>query len=121
MLRLDLHSLVREVEAAEDFRDQHLREWRRLIERYHGPAYRGGDTSEDDPENFVHEYVSLIMPRIVHDSPRVRVRAARPVSQAMTSMAPAPGAGRQGAVTVTLPAATVELPSNCDAAPSGFQ
>ena len=42
MLKLDLHSLMREVEAAEDFRDQHLREWRRLIERYHGPAYRGG-------------------------------------------------------------------------------
>ena len=85
MLRLDLHSLVREVEAAEDFRDQHLREWRRLIERYHGPAYRGGDTSEDDPENFVHEYVSLIMPRIVHDSPRVRVKSSRPVSQSMTA------------------------------------
>ena len=85
MLRLDLHSLVREVEAAEDFRDQHLREWRRLIERYHGPAYRGGDTGEDDPENFVHEYVSLIMPRIVHDSPRVRVKSSRPVSQSMTA------------------------------------
>ena len=85
MLKLDLHSMMREVEAAEDFRDQHLSEWRRLIERFHGPAYRAIDTHEDDPENFVHEYVALLLPRIVHDSPKVRVKSARPVSQSMTA------------------------------------
>jgi len=85
MLKLDLHSMMREVEAAEDFRDQHLSEWRRLIERFHGPAYRAIDTHEDDPENFVHEYVALLLPRIVHDAPKVRVKSARPVSQSMTA------------------------------------
>ena len=85
MLKLDLHSLMREVEAAEDFRDQHLSEWRRLIERFHGPAYRAIDTHEDDPENFVHEYVALILPRIVHDSPKIRVKSARPVSQSLSA------------------------------------
>jgi hypothetical protein len=85
MLKLDLHSMMREVEAAEDFRDQHLSEWRRLIERFHGPAYRAIDTHEDDPENFVHEYVALLLPRIVHDSPKIRVKSARPVSQSMTA------------------------------------
>lgn len=85
MLKLDLHSLMREVEAAEDFRDQHLSEWRRLIERFHGPAYRAIDTHEDDPENFVHEYVALLLPRIVHDSPKIRVKSARPVTQSMTA------------------------------------
>ena len=85
MLRLDLRSLMREVEAAEDFRDQHLTEWRRLIERYHGPAFRGTADGQDDPENFVHEYISLILPRIVHDSPKVRVRSSRPVSQSVTA------------------------------------
>jgi len=85
MLKLDLHSLMREVEAAEDFRDQHLSEWRRLIERFHGPAYRAIDTHEDDPENFVHEYVALLLPRIVHDAPKIRVNSARPVTQSMTA------------------------------------
>lgn len=85
MLKLDLHSLMREVEAAEDFRDQHLSEWRRLIERFHGPAYRAIDTHEDDPENFVHEYVALLLPRIVHDAPKIRVKSARPVTQSMTA------------------------------------
>ena len=87
MLKLDLHSLMREVEAAEDFRDQHLSEWRRLIERFHGPAYRAIDTHEDDPENFVHEYLALILPRIVHDAPKIRVKSARPVSQSMSANA----------------------------------
>lgn len=85
MLKLDLHSLMREVEAAEEFRDQHLSEWRRLIERFHGPAYRATDTTEDDPENFVHEYVALLLPRIVHDAPKIRVKSARPVTQSMTA------------------------------------
>ena len=85
MLKLDLHSLMREVEAAEDFRDQHLSEWRRLIERFHGPAFRAIDTHEDDPENFVHEYVALLLPRIVHDAPKIRVKSARPVTQSMTA------------------------------------
>jgi hypothetical protein len=85
MLKLDLQSLRRELEAAEDFRDQHLTEWRRLIERFHGPAYRAIDTQNDDPENFVHEYIALLLPRIVHDSPKVRIKTARPVSQSMTA------------------------------------
>jgi hypothetical protein len=85
MLKLDLYSLMREIDAAEDFRDQHLTEWRRLIERFHGPAYRAIDAHEDDPENFVHEYIALLLPRIVHDSPKVRIKTARPVSQAMTA------------------------------------
>jgi hypothetical protein len=85
MLKLDLQSLRRELDAAEDFRDQHLKEWRRLIERFHGPAYRAIDTHDDDPENFVHEYIALLLPRIVHDSPKVRIKTARPVSQSMTA------------------------------------
>ena len=85
MLKLDITSLRREIESAESFRDQHLTEWRRMIERFHGPAYRAIDVSEDDPENFVHEYIALLLPRIVHDSPKVRVKSARPVSQSMTA------------------------------------
>jgi hypothetical protein len=85
MLKLDITSLRREIESAESFRDQHLTEWRRMIERFHGPAYRAIDVSEDDPENFVHEYIALLLPRIVHDSPKVRIKSARPVSQSMTA------------------------------------
>jgi hypothetical protein len=85
MLKLDITSLRREIESAESFRDQHLTEWRRMIERFHGPAYRSIDVHEDDPENFVHEYIALLLPRIVHDSPKVRIQSARPVSQSMTA------------------------------------
>lgn len=85
MLSFDLATLQREIDAAEDFRDRHITEWRRLIERYHGPAFKPGADSEDDPENFVHEYVALLLPRIIHDSPKIRVKSARPVTQGQTA------------------------------------
>ena len=85
MLKGDLQSIRAEIEAAEDFRDKHLKQWRSLIERFHGPAYREFDEGEDDPENFVHEYVALVLPRIVHDAPKIRVKSARPITQGLAA------------------------------------
>jgi hypothetical protein len=81
MMKFDLASLVREIESAESFRDTHLVEWKSLIERFHGPSYRESRQQMDDPENFILEYIALLLPRIVHDNPTVRVKSARPVSQ----------------------------------------
>jgi hypothetical protein len=81
MMKFDLASLVREIESAESFRDTHLVEWKSLIERFHGPSYRESREQMDDPENFILEYIALLLPRIVHDNPTVRVKSARPVSQ----------------------------------------
>lgn len=88
MLKLDLASLRTEIDQAEKFRDAHLAEWQRLVERFHGPAFLTSTTANgdyDDPENFVHEYIALILPRIVHDAPKVRVKSARPITQAVSA------------------------------------
>jgi hypothetical protein len=85
MLKGDLQSIRSEIENAEEFRDSHLKYWRNLIERFHGPAFRNLDEGEDDPENFVHEYIALVLPRIVHDAPKVRVKSARPITQGLTA------------------------------------
>jgi hypothetical protein len=56
-----------------------------MVEKYHGPAYRDdrSDLSNDDPENFGHEYVSLVLPRIIHDNPKFRVRSGSPMTEVL--------------------------------------
>lgn len=85
MLKGSLTSIREEIEKAETFRDSHMKEWRNLINRFHGPAFRCNDDTEDDPENFVHEYIALILPRLVHDNPKVRVKSMRPMIQGMAA------------------------------------
>ena len=84
MFKGDLASVRQEIDSAEKFRDDHLKEWRSLIERFHGPAFRESSQPED-PENFVHEYVALLLPRIVHDNPKIRCKSARPITQAVAA------------------------------------
>lgn len=81
MLDLSFGKLRLEIESAEKFRDVHLADLRLMVERYHGPAYREdrAEAYTDDPENFGHEYVSLVLPRIIHDVPKFRVRCADPM------------------------------------------
>ena len=84
MFKGDLAAVRQEIDSAEKFRDDHLLEWRSLVERFHGPAYRITSQPED-PENFVHEYVALLLPRIVHDNPKIRCKSARPITQAVAA------------------------------------
>ena len=81
MLDLNYDKFRREVESAEAFRDAHLSDLRSMVERYHGPSFRDdrADPMYDDPENFAHEYISLVLPRIIHDVPKFRVRLADPM------------------------------------------
>jgi len=76
MLDLSFDAVRREIESAERFRDAHVSSMREMVQRYHGPVYRDdrNDPSTDDPENFSHEFISMVLPRIIHDNPRFRVR-----------------------------------------------
>lgn len=80
---LDFSSISRirdEIDRAEWFRDQHLATPKELREWFTGQGYRDG-YGTDHPENAVHAYVSMVLPRIVHDNPKVRVTSARPEVQ----------------------------------------
>ena len=69
-----------EIDAAIAFRDQHLEGYEEKVARYHGPFYnrRGDYTDEYSPENTYYEYISLMVPRLVYDNPRVQVQTRRP-------------------------------------------
>lgn len=81
MLDTSFDNMRLELEGAEQFRDAHISSLRSMVERYHGPSYREdrADFSNDDPENFAHEYVSMVLPRIIYDNPKFRVRSGSPM------------------------------------------
>ena len=80
MLDWQLTRWVEELTVAEMFRDRHLSHWDSIIERMTGPDYRGEGNEAGDPENFVHQYLALILPRLVYDNPRVRVSSRTPAA-----------------------------------------
>ena len=81
MLDTSASNLYSEIQAAERYRDSHLEHYRDIIGEYVGPAGPNGDRGEAAPDNHVYEYLSLTVPRIVHDNPRVETRTRRPMSQ----------------------------------------
>ena len=79
---------IREIEAAEKHRDDHMRGVSRLIREYTGRWYRGGDdlvssiTATGDeagtnPEPFSYSFVSNIMPSLIFDNPAVSIKVRR--------------------------------------------
>ena len=80
MLRISDENLRSEISSAREWRDKHLRHWRGMKERFAGLGYRS-DTSYDydhDIENIIGQYVSLVLPRVAYDVPRVHVTADDP-------------------------------------------
>jgi hypothetical protein len=69
-----------EIDRAEYFRDTHMHTPKELREWFCGQGYRDG-YGADHPENAVHSYISMVLPRIIHDNPKVRVTSARPQVQ----------------------------------------
>jgi len=95
MLDITPEHLYEEIQAAEALRDSHLESYTDLVSQFVGSAYRDmSDESGDVPENHVYEYLSLTIPRLVHDNPRIRVSTRRPVSQRMTALAMEHGLNR---------------------------
>ena len=90
MLKDDEKSLYGEIKAAEAERDQHLRHFKKMVQRSHGKAYKApGSLSHGSTlENHYHEYVSLMLPRLVLNNPKVRVTSRD--DSAMASMGEIP-------------------------------
>tara|TARA_R100000458_G_scaffold52515_1_gene54074 strand:+ start:1155 stop:2999 length:1845 start_codon:yes stop_codon:yes gene_type:complete len=80
MLKTDAKSLYLEIEHAENLRDAHLAAMSEQVEKFTGPHYANGQ-SEYVPENHYYEYVSLMVPRLIFDNPRVRVSSRRSGTQ----------------------------------------
>ena len=78
MLRID-ETFREEVKAARNWRDTHLTHWKAMKERFTGPAYRHENYVDGaDIENIVGQYVSLVLPRVAYDYPRIHVTADDP-------------------------------------------
>jgi len=90
MLKDDENSLYSEVKAAEEDRDLHMRHFRKMVQRSHGRAYKNPSNLSHGAclENHYHEYVSLMLPRLVLDNPKVRVTSRD--EAAMASMGEIP-------------------------------
>jgi hypothetical protein len=75
MIHDDEENLYAEVKAAEAERDQHLRHFKKMVQRSHGRAYKkpGSLSHGMTLENHYHEYVSMMLPRLVLDNPKIRV------------------------------------------------
>lgn len=77
MLDLTPTNLWHEITLAKAHRDDHLKHLDRMISRHHAGNHPGALAAEaSDPENFPHEYVSLMLPRLVLENPRVRIKSA---------------------------------------------
>ena len=75
-----------EVKAAEEWRDEHLHNLEEDRRQIRGPGYRKSSQPEDvQPEGTHYEFVSLSLPRMLHDNPRVRV-----TSRVSENMQPGP-------------------------------
>ena len=83
MLELQLTRWVEELDGAERYRDRHLSHWDGIVDRMTGPDFRGEGNTAGDPENFVHQYMALILPRLIYDNPRVRVDSRTPMMHTM--------------------------------------
>lgn len=77
MLETTAENLWLEARYARDHRDKHIRTLTDMIRRHHSGHFPADSGPEDaEAENFEHEYVSLMLPKLVLDNPRVRIKSA---------------------------------------------
>ena len=86
MLKTTPTNLLNEIQAAERFRNKYLEFYDGVLNKYAGSAI-GGLDGEMLTENHIYEYLSLTIPRLIHDNPRVSVNTRRPVTQGASSKA----------------------------------
>jgi len=80
MIDVNPKHLLEELQAAEQYRDSHIDGMAEQVERFHGPFYNDS-SGEFSPENHYYEYLSLMVPRLVFDNPRVTVSSRRSGTQ----------------------------------------
>ena len=80
MLTTDPTKLLEEIQDAIKYRDSRISELDEKVRRFAGPAYSSeeGGVGDYAPENTYYEYISLMVPRLVYDNPRVQVSSRRP-------------------------------------------
>lgn len=81
MLTSDPEKLMVEIKAACTFRDEYAKTLDKQHKRFTGPHYHEGSSGEAQdysPENTYYEYISLMIPRLIFDNPRVQVSSRRP-------------------------------------------
>ena len=87
MLKTTPSNLYEEILAAERHRNKHLEYYDDIVKKYAGSAMGSGDTDEMLTENHIYEYLSLTIPRLIHDNPRVSINTRRPATQGETATA----------------------------------
>ena len=88
MLSTEAKDLYSEIESAERLRDAHIASMGDQVGKYHGPYYQERNLQEHyAAENHYYEYISLVVPRLVFDNPRVRVTTRRPGTQDVVAKA----------------------------------
>lgn len=75
MLDLTPGAIMAEVRQCEKDRDQKLSLVEKAISAYVGASHGDTSTVSDWPVNHPYEYMQLIMPRLVHDNPKVKCLA----------------------------------------------
>lgn len=80
MLKVTPDNLYLEIESAETLRDTYLESLDDIVDRFTGESYQDGH-GISIPENHIYEYLSLTVPKLIYDNPRVHVSTRRPVTQ----------------------------------------
>ena len=70
-------NLAHELIAAQDSANRRLKSMRRLTKRYAGAEIKEGDDVLTDLENHAFEFISLVLPQIIFENPRVVVAPKR--------------------------------------------
>ena len=96
MFKTNPRELYQEIKAAERLRDDHTRSMSEQVNKFTGPYYKekGGLYEGYAAENHYYEFISLVVPRLVFDNPRVRVETRRPGTQGTVAQAMRHGINR---------------------------
>lgn len=79
-------ALMEQIKSAENFRDESLRCFDDMVSAYHGSAYHGG-RADDSVGNHYFEFLSLKVPRVAFNNPRVRVDSSKTGERGMRARA----------------------------------
>jgi hypothetical protein len=74
----EIEDVRRELDAAREWRNKHLGVWSDLIAEVTGSSYREVQEGVEEGENFALAYVSLVLPRVAFDVPKVVARSDDP-------------------------------------------
>ena len=81
-------NLLTEIDAAVTTRDAHLEHFQKMVQGYHGPFFNNRAATENyHAENHAYEYITLLLPEIAFQNPRVQVKTRRMGSQKDTAVA----------------------------------